>query len=309
VAGAEVQVQNLPTPSRTEISSEPPRLSTQVQEKTVTDAEGRWRIDRFGKEAILTVFGWATHPDYFTEPLVRYNGGNPEAAKQLVAGNYVFKLTRGIPVRGVVVDTDGHPVLGAKVAAVAEVERPPLDRSSLGPGQAVTIQRVDRVETTNQADGTFVLTGCRPGTNQISAEAGSFALANQKVNLANDAASLRFVLQPGHVLRLRVVDGNGAPLPGCLVYPTSLEPSQSVRPEASRGPRALGANTLVSAPRRVFRLDAGGRVAWESTPDSELRLDFLASGFESTNLLVPADGEEQVVTLITARTTAPPRLR
>jgi hypothetical protein len=42
-------------------------------------------------------------------------------------------------------------------------------------------------------------------------------------------------------------------------------------------------------------------VVWESSPDSELQLDFLAFGLPSTNMIVPADGEEHVVTLTSAR--------
>ena len=309
VAGAVVQV-DYAFASSSENSSEPPHFSSLIQEKTVAGVDGRWRIDRFAKEEISRLRVVAKHPDCFTEPLITYNGGNTETDKQLLAGTLIYKLTRGIPVRGVVVDAEGHPVPGVKVAADAEIQRPALERLSLAPGQSVNIQRVDRVETTNLADGTFVLTGCRPGTNEFSAEARGFALASLKVTLTNDSASLRFVLQPGHVLRLRLLDANGLPATNCIVYPASLEPNRVPRrgPTGPRGGRGGVGNLLLLQPPRTFRADAEGRVVWESSPDPELQLDFQAAGNDLTNMLVPADGQEHLVTLASAGPTAPPHL-
>ena len=303
MAGAEVQVRNNFGHSA-ENAAEAPHLVFIAQEKTVADAAGRWRINRFAKEVISGIAGFAKHPDYFTEPFIEYPDGNIEAEKQLLAGTCIFKLTRGIPVRGVVLDTDGHPVPGAKLAAVAEIENLVTGQFKVA-GQTVMIQRVDLVETTNQADGTFTLTGCRPGTNEFIAEARGFALANMQVVLANNPASLRFVLQPGHVLRLRVLDANGLPVTNnCEVYPNPLEPSRGIS-IASRSGRGAGLGPLGPRGNRSFRADAEGRVVWESSPDSELRLGFRAVGLVSTNMVVPADGVEHVVTLTSAPPTAP----
>jgi hypothetical protein len=190
-------------------------------------------------------------------------------------------------VHGVIVNTDGHVVPGAKVAVSARIEYPL-------PARTVTVTGPRPKETTNQADGTFTLTGCWPGTNQFTVEARGFALANLEVNLTNDAAPLRFVMRPGHILRLRILDAKGLPVTNnCLVLPASLEPSRGLLPAAAGG-RGLG------------RPDAEGRVVWESAPNSEIQLGIQALGLESTNLLVPADGREHLVTLASVRPAAQP---
>ena len=320
VSGAEVQVQ-LAIVTQEQLSqqrsSETPHLSLITREKCVADVDGRWRIDRFANESISTLFIWPTHPDYFTEPIITYSGGNPEAAKQLVAGTHVLKLTRGITAQGLVVDTEGHPVPGVKVEAFADIDQESL-RPQLAKGQGYTINRLDRIGTTNLHDGTFVLTGCRPGTNLFRAEARGFALVNQLITLTNNPASLRLVLNRGHVLRLRVLDANGLPVTNNLqVVPSSLEPggggltaARSVRGFGS-GPnfgRGSGYVPLGSRGLRGLSPDAEGRVVWESSPDSELRLDLLAFGIPSTNMIMPADGQEHLVMLASAGQTAPTHL-
>jgi hypothetical protein len=319
VAGAEVHVWKIVADQRQ--LSDPPQIFDIAQEITAADAEGRWRMDRFANEAISRLRVWATHPYYFTEPFVvinMSNQGNPEAKKQLVAGTNTLKLTRGITVQGVVLDTNGHPVAGTKVSAVAEIERAPLTPSFVpGQSQSFTISRVDRIETTNQADGTFVLTGCRPGTNEFRGEARGFALASLRANLTKNPTSLRFVLNPGHVLRLRVVDADGLPVTNGGVSPTSSDPSSSLHTGfgarggrgsdlnsgfGTRGGRGSDLISFVLQPSYPFRLGTEGRVVWESAPDSELQLEIRANGFEPTNMVVAADGEEHVVRLTSART-------
>ena len=249
--------------------------------------------------------------------MITFQKGNIEAAKQLVAGTHVFKLTRGITAQGVVVDTQGHPVPGVKVEAFADIDEESL-RPRLAKDQGNMVRRVDRIGTTNLDDGTFVLTGCRPGTNLFRAEARGFALISLPITLTNNPASLRFVLNPGHVLRLRVLDANGLPMTNNFqVVPSSLEPGGGVRTTARSG-RGIG-----SAPNfgpfsgygpfgargtRGLLPDAEGRVVWENSPDSELQLELLAFGIPSTNMIVPADGVEHLVTLASAGQTAPPHL-
>ena len=318
VPGAEVNVEEGPVSMEqidkeqlpTDPSSEPPHFSPVAREQTVAEADGRWRIDRFANEAIPTLSIWATHPDYFTEPVITYQKGNIEATKQLVAGTHVLQLTRGIAAKGVAVDKEGHPVPGVKVEAFADIDEESL-RPRLAKDQGNRIRRVDRIGTTNLEDGTFFLTGCRPGTNLIRAEARGFALVSVPVALTNNPASLRLVLNPGHVLRLRVLDANGLPVTNNFeVVPQAFEPGSGAR-TAARGGRGFGSRLnhgrrsgfgpFGARGTRSLLPDAEGRVVWESSPDSELQLDFLAFGLPSTNMIVPADGEEHVVTLTSAR--------
>jgi hypothetical protein len=136
-------------------------------------------------------------------------------------------------------------------------------------------------------------------------EARGFAQANLEVTLTNNPDALRFVLQPGNVLRLRIQDANGKPVTNGSVYSLSSAPGRGPGPAARPG-RGVGMGPLGNRGNRgTLRTDAEGRVVWESSPDSELRLNVEAVGFEATNMLVPADGAEHVVTLASARATAP----
>ncbi len=298
ISGAQVQFDQQPSASK-ENAVEPPHLTTHllVRETAVTDAEGRWRIDRFAREAVSTIYGFATHPDYFNGPLFKYSAGaGPEVEKQLLTGAYLFQLARGMTVRGVIVDKDGQIVTGAKVAVSALMEDPPLAR-----GRSTTTVSIRANETTNQADGTFILTGCKPGTNRFTVEARGFAWARVEMNLARDAAPLRFVLQPGKILRLRVLGSNGLPVSNCLVSFPSQQPIRGVF-TAAMAQAASRSGRFGIEPVNRFRSDAEGRVVWDSAPDSEseLRLGLWTAGLQ-TNILVPADGQEHVVTLTSAR--------
>jgi hypothetical protein len=306
VAGAEVQV-ILNTLQNQSQNAQVPHLSSLAQEKTVTDADGRWHLERFSGASISLIDVWATHPDYFTEPLVKFSGGNlEEEQKQLIANNYVYKLTPGIAARGMIVDAQGHPVSGAKVSAIAEIERAPLMPPMIV-GQSINLRRLDHVETTNRGDGSFVLTGCRPGTNHLEVEAPGFALASQEVNFTNDSGTLRFVLQPGNVLRLRLLDAAGQPVTNGMVYPMFSEPGFMPPPLVARLTNgvSLVADPLLPAPRRSFHPDAEGRVTWESSPDAALQLSIQGAGVQPTNILVAADGQEHLVTLASTPQRAP----
>ena len=284
VPGAEVRISVGGTPS-----PGVPHLSTEAGEKTVTDAEGRWRIDRFAKEALSTKDGsspmftfQASHPNYFQDASYAYGGRlYDQVCTQLLAGTYVFRLARSIALRGTVVDTNGQPVPNVKLT----VDNP---RGSQ-----------DATETTNQADGTFSLTGCRVGMNRVHFEAAGFALASLEVELKPDMASLRVTLQPATPLRLRIVSRNGLPVPGAIVTQHAL---------LSSGPSG-GLESWGTPQKRFSRqADAEGRVRWDNPPagddPSQGRLAFqvAAAGLRSTNVLVTADGAEHVITLAPALT-------
>jgi hypothetical protein len=141
-------------------SPDVPHLTTQAAEKTVTDAEGRWRVDRFAKEAFSSTDGsgpsfsfLALHPDYFQDVSRVYGGGlRDQIRTQLLAGAYVFRLDRIVALRGMVVDTNGQPVPNVVITA----DNP---RGSLG-----------ATGITNQSDGTFAMAPCRAGANWLRFE-------------------------------------------------------------------------------------------------------------------------------------------
>ncbi|MCL4180274.1 MAG: carboxypeptidase regulatory-like domain-containing protein [Verrucomicrobia bacterium] len=151
VAGAGVGFGNRTDPAL-ETRPQSDNFDWPFQVTAETDADGRWRIDRIAKSTIRTIDGSASHPEHVGSESANVSQ-NPEAAKQLVEGKYVFRLGRAVVARGVVLNSDGQPVAGAKVTVGMLSE----SRSR---------------ETTTLADGTFTVAGCQPGQSPLSAAEG-----------------------------------------------------------------------------------------------------------------------------------------
>jgi RNA polymerase sigma factor (sigma-70 family) len=274
VAGANVTVETGGN-SAPEDNPSPPHISTAATERAVTDAEGRWRIARFSKKGIAALNFNVAHPDYVSEMLFAYiNENDPEITQSLLAGTYVHKLDRGVLVSGIVVDTEGQPVSGAKVVAISGGSPPRT--------------------TTNQSDGTFTLKGCRVGPSQINAEAHGFAQATVNVEITTNQTPLRLELRRGNLLRLRVVDTNGMPVTNATV-------SLNFNPTGANRGQAGGRYGSPGQFRK--QTDAHGRITWDSAPEGPLFFGIHANGYEwAQNVQVKADGEEHLVTLHAAQT-------
>jgi hypothetical protein len=161
--------------------------------ETQTDKDGRWRINRIAAEMIPMIYGSADHTNYVGSTLV-FAGRDRTVEKQLRDGTYIFKLGRATTVTGIVVDGDGNPVLDAKIL----VGR--ISQSGGRKGQT-------------QNDGTFSISGCPPGKQLVTAEAPGFAATTVKADLSENSSPVRLTLGPGKMLRLRVVDTYGNPIP------------------------------------------------------------------------------------------------
>lgn len=273
VAGAQVGFNNQADPA-SETRPQSDNFSWPFWVTATTDAEGRWRIDRIAKEAIRTIYGSATHPEYAGSAHV-FVSRDPEAEKQLLAGACVFKLGRGVTVRGMVVDPDGQPVPDAKVAV-----------GHVGEG--------GRRATTTLADGSFSVGGCRPGKNLLSAEAKGFATTTLDVELAENSEPFRLTLRRGQMLRLRVVNNAGLPVPKASVWLNPFE----------QGP--IDPNGKKPSPVQAeFNRETGadGRLEWDSAPDRELRFDVSASGYmRISDIKVRPDGQEHTIAVSPALT-------
>lgn len=236
---------------------------------TTTDTDGRWRIDRIGEAALRTVGGSASHPEHVAARRTETAPGEP-TVEQLVAGTYVFQLGRAITVWGWVVNAEGQPV----------------------PDAAVRVGRVGesgRREGTTLADGSFTIAGCAPGKNLLSAEAKGFAATTLDVEITDAGGPFTLTLQPGRLLRLRVVNRAGQPIPKASVWLNPFE----------RG--FAGGQPAKSPPPQIeFRrhTDAQGRLEWDSAPDADLRFGISAAGYmRASDVLARPDGQEHVVTL------------
>jgi RNA polymerase sigma factor (sigma-70 family) len=241
---------------------------------TTTDAEGRWRIDRFATGVIRSVTGRASHSDHVESGWVSLNG-DPDTAQQLLAGTFVFKLGRAVTVRGQVLDPDGQPVAGAHVLSGH------VDHSGWR-------------ETTTFDDGSFVLVGCRPGKDLLSAEARGFAAVTLEVELTEASEPFTLTLQRGNLLRLRVVNRAGLSVAKATVWLDTQEhdPIDSTVKKSSPVQAKFERQT-----------DADGRMEWDSAPDAELRFRVSADGYMGVrDVLVRPDGQEHTITLPTALT-------
>ncbi len=273
VAGAEVGFNNQPDASA-ETFPQCDDFRWPFYITTTTDAQGRWHIDRIGKQAAQTIVGGATHPDYTPSEMVEA-GRDPKARQQLLAGNYVFTLGRAVAVSGWVQDPDGRPVAGAKVV-VGQLD---VRGSRTG---------------ASRADGSFSLVGCTPGESLLTAKAKGFAPTTVRVNLSENSGAFRLTLQPGRILRLLVVNSAGKPVAGAMAAVNRF----------AVGP--AGFNPGSSAPAQFdfqHRTDSRGEIEWDSAPDQPLTFDFLAPGYMRLNgVSIRPDGREHKITLTSALT-------
>jgi RNA polymerase sigma factor (sigma-70 family) len=265
VAGATVEARgnSIPVPLGKQAS---PQIQNFAQEWAVTGADGRWQINRFGRSTVANIFLRATHPDFIEDTSeVRYAGTTSE--KQLLDGTFVYKLDRGIAIYGTIVDANGLPVSGARV----DLEGEGRTRS-----------------TTNQSDGTFSIDGCEAGSSLLTVSASGFATSTLKVEITRHQEPFRIEVKPGTILRLRIVDTNGAPVPDTVVR---------VNPEALRDASIFPRSGLYE-----WNTGADGRITWDSAPAGNVLVTARAEHYQiAQNLLLPADGVEHPITLHGAR--------
>jgi RNA polymerase sigma factor (sigma-70 family) len=274
VAGAQIGFNNQADPA-TQPRPQSDDFSWPFWITATTDAQGRWQINRIGKEAMRSIYGSATHPDYVGTALV-FPARDPEAEKQLLAGTQVFTLGSAVTVRGIVQDSNGQPVSHAWVLV-----------GHLADSTAR--------ETTNRADGTFVVAGCKPRGNLITVQAKGYTPTTLQVDLTNNSPPLQITLRPGKRLALRVVDAEGNPVPDANVW---------LNPFAFGPPVNLSDKEPVPIQIDFNRqTDANGRLEWDNAPDQKLVFDVTAAGYmRSGDVELQPDGTEHVITLQPALT-------
>jgi len=240
--------------------------------EVATDEAGRWQINRVAENMIRRLYGSARHPDHVDAAMV-FVRQDAKAEKTLRAGKHVFQLGRAVTITGLVVDTAGDPVAGAKV--------------SVG-----RVGMSGRREGMSEADGSFRVSGCPPGKQLLSAQAKGYAARTEEVTLAGDSAPFRLVLRDGKALRLRVVAQNGQPVPKAYVWLNTLDQGEII----------LGKPASVQVEVEL-RTDSEGRVVWDEAPETELSFDIHAPGhMRVSGYKVRPDGQEHTVTLPPALT-------
>jgi RNA polymerase sigma factor (sigma-70 family) len=231
---------------------------------TTTDDAGRWLIRRVAPELLDCLEGGASHPHYVEARVSVF--GEAQAAQQLLDGTFVFRLGPAASVRGRVIDDFGNSVSNALVTVGHQ------DHSKSR-------------QTRSAVDGTFSVTGCSIYKQPITAHADGFAPATISMDIQPGMPEVILTLRKGKALRVRIVNGFGAPVPNATVYYDFLndiesEPLPQVNFEA--------------------RTDSEGRIVWLDAPEQALPFCVNARGYlEARSVVRPAD-EEHVITLVPA---------
>lgn len=198
----------------------------------------------------------------------------------------VLVLEEGRRVAGRLVDEDGEPVAGARVGLAWVPEMRPRTEIFVGTRQVFDF------ETTSGGDGGFVLADL-PAGELVAVADGRPRRVERELGIVRvpeqGGVDLGEVTLPrAAALDLRVVDEEGAPVPGASVSPQRLP-----------GNSAGGGVTIYGRDDGAATSDAEGRVRVDGlTPDEAVTLDVRHEGFRSTELpaiVPPLDEELEVV--------------
>jgi beta-lactamase regulating signal transducer with metallopeptidase domain len=244
IDGATVELNGLPT--EYEGSNNSFTLS-----KTKTNAQGRWRLDVAPK--ILSGV-WVSAKD------PRYQQGAGEIIASL-GRDSVMILKKCLTVTGRVVDSAGRPVKGAGAF---------IGHDSFDPFTVTG--------TTNER-GEFILENCAAGPKIVTVQADDFAPHVRDVRVDERTAPLEIqLMEPGSVLRCKVVDIEGKPVAGAFFGADSW-----------RGRRSI---------HFTAKTDKDGRIEWRSAPNDVVLYHTGKIGYMSSrHVPLTATGREQVITI------------
>lgn len=267
IAGAQVQVLLIGKNSRSSTFRDSTGMWIQ---EAKTDGEGKWSFERFPQD-LSGLSIRVSHPEYQattdsgTGDFRRTTGQDYSSLRD---GTCVVKLTRGNVMQGRVVDANGNPVAGC----------------------LMTVGK-DRFGTnlpTGKTDGAgaFSLKGLAAGKCWVTWESGQHKPLAKEVTLPL-SQPLAITLEPGQVIRGRVVREDGTPVAGL-----------NVDLDTWRELRTLTFHTVT---------DAEGRFVWNGAPNEPVEFVFGAcqnSLFLSGLYLSSQDGEQTVVMKPALRFTA-----
>ncbi len=240
------------------------RIRYYVEHAVRTEADGKWRYDAMHRE-LDELSMEITHPEYVS--LDQWIRSAPYLKDKLRDFSVVMVMDRGITVSGFVYDHQGKPI----------------EKALLMTGRSGFFSRVARTDQ----QGHFEFKHCKLEPLYISAQASGKSPVLRRVLEQDLPKPLKFTLEPGHLIRLRVVDAHGTPLEGVRVVP---ERYKGYRYILKPNPANL---------QRGIETDEQGRVSWDSAPPDAVEYAFSKEGFAHRIVVaIVADGTEHVVTLI-----------
>jgi RNA polymerase sigma factor (sigma-70 family) len=216
-----------------------PNTDFQITAAT-TDEHGRWIynfIPKTYKEVRLTLEGKGYA---VTDVMVRM--GTPESIQTRLV------IKSGFVVAGQVTDTNGNPLVAAKVSEFHNYDH-------------------RKLSTETGVDGRFQLIGVSTpaslgNTVEIAAEAEGKAPQLRTLELAAHTNWIQFTLSQGNIFGGRIVDPEGRPIVGAV--------AETDTDRSGRRPFFWFTHT-----------DAGGRFTWNSAPAEPTLFWFEADGFET----------------------------
>jgi hypothetical protein len=226
--------------------------------KEMTDKDGKWHCDIM-PSVLDDVWIRLSHKDYISDETYGKTAKPPMEKLRDMTGVMVMK--KGIMVIGRVMDGQGQPVEGAKVAQGS-------DRF----GSNYPSVRTDK-------DGRFQFANARPGAMVLTVQARGFSPDLKQIAVQNGTGPIDFRLEPGRTLKGRLVDKAGTPVAGAMVAADTW-----------RGNRSL---------EWRVNTDSQGRFQWDDAPADEVLIDMGKQGFMYIRHRgMTASQEEQVITLM-----------
>ncbi len=255
IAGAKVNIS---------LRSEEGRIRYYVDHAVKTGDDGKWRSDALPRE-LDELSMEIEHPEYV--PADVWISSAPHLKGKLRDFSAVTVMDEGITVSGFVYDHQGGPI----------------EKALLMTGRSGYFSRIARTDQ----HGRFEFKHCKSEPLHMSAQAPGKSPVVRRVVEQELLEPLKFTLDPGHSIRLRVVDAHGTPLEGVRVIP---ERYQGYRYILKPNPANL---------QRGVETDEQGRVSWNSAPPDAVEYSFSKESFARlSDTAIVADGAEHVVTLM-----------
>ena len=197
-------------------------------------------------------------------------GGTPiehAIISDLKAGRAVLTMKSGLVVSGRVMDESGRGIEAGEI----------ISYSSNGGSSPIQDWMLEPIRT--DANGQFALRIPKAGEIMVYVQARGFAPEERVVQAAPGLAPVEFRLKRGEIVRGRVVDEEGNPIPNASI---------------STGNAMIGRTQPFSWSGKT---DVNGRFLWDSAPAKPLSYRIGATGYDSSSSLVLAPGQEHEIRL------------
>ncbi|RRJ95202.1 hypothetical protein Ga0100231_013680 [Opitutaceae bacterium TAV4] len=240
VAGAEVTVD---ASGILDLSDEVFRGKTVTRAPVKTDSSGRWTFP-FAPRDMRAVAVSVTRPEYEKTTEIMTTGfpvPSEAAFAPLRDGSHVLVLKQGARLSGLVTDSAGAPVANCTITLGRDIHGTNLPTATTG------------------KDGRFSLSGLENSAVLLTAEAPGLKPHKQELTPPFSDA-LRITLQPGRVIRGRVVTPEGKPSVNTRVSLDTWVTEETV--------------WRIRTLRFITRTDADGRFEWTGAPDEPVTFVF-----------------------------------